>query len=389
MKVHHQLRTFEKILAEYDHKLPLHRFLISYYKQNKQMGSSDRRWASRYLYSYFRLGNALSDLPLVERLAIADFLCNPTLSLVISEYLPSLVSEIEQFLEVKLNHIKEIYKDFNIEQVFPFTETLSATIDKTAFLRSFFIQPDLFIRVKEAHLLLVKNMLADHDVPVNEISPVTLSVSNGTKLDQIISDQHLYHIQDLSSQQTSAFFEPHVYEYWWDCCAASGGKSLLLHDLQPDINLLVSDVRESSLINLEERFRLAGIKKYQKKVLDLLQNNDQVLHDFSFDGILLDAPCTGSGTWGRTPEMLTSFNAQKVSYFNNLQKTIAGNVIKYLKPGKPLIYMTCSVFKAENEDVVAYLLENYPLKLEKMELIKGYNHKADSMFAARLIRQTD
>lgn len=386
MKVHYQIKTFEKILAGYDHKLPLHRFLVNYYKQNKQMGSSDRRWASRYLYSYFRLGNALSDLPLVERLAVADFLCNPTLSLVINEYLPNLVSEIEQSLGLKLKRIKEIYTDFNIEQVFPFVETLSATIDQTAFLHSFFIQPDLFVRIKETHLSLVKNILSNHDIPVNEISNFTLSVPNGTKLDHIIPDQRLYHIQDLSSQQTSAFFEPHIYEYWWDCCAASGGKSLLLHDLQPDINLLVSDVRESSLINLEERFRLAGIKKYQKKVLDLLQNNDQILHNFSFDGILLDAPCTGSGTWGRTPEMLSSFNGRKVSYFNNLQKNIASNVIKYLKPGKPLIYMTCSVFKAENEDVVAYLVENCPLKLEKMELIKGYSHKADSMFAARLIR---
>lgn len=389
MKVHHQVRTFEKILAEYDHKLPLHRFLVNYYKQNKQMGSSDRRWASRYLYSYFRLGNALPELPLVERLAVADFLCNPTLSLIISEYLSNLVSAIDQPLEVKLKRIEECYQSFNINQVFPFAQTLSPSIDKMAFLYSFFIQPNLFIRVKETHLPLVKKMLIDQDIPVNEISPVTLSVPNGTKLDQIISDQHLYYIQDLSSQQTSAFFEPHMYDYWWDCCAASGGKSLLLHDLQPGIDLLVSDVRESSLINLEERFRLGGIKKYQKKVLDLLQNNDQVLHDFSFDGILLDAPCTGSGTWGRTPEMLTSFNEQKVSYFNNLQKTIAGNIIKYLKPGKPLIYMTCSVFKAENEEVVAYLLENYPLKLEKMELIKGYNHKADSMFAARLIKHTD
>ena len=70
-----------------------------------------------------------------------------------------------------------------------------------------------------------------------------------------------------------------------------------------------------------------------------------------------------------------------------LQKAFAGNVIKYLKPGKPLIYITCSVFKAENEDIVSYMEENLPLKLEKMELIKGYHDKADSMFVARFIKQ--
>jgi len=200
-------------------------------------------------------------------------------------------------------------------------------------------------------------------------------------------DQKHYQVQDLSSQKTGVFFEPASWDYWWDCCAASGGKSLLLHDLEPKVQLLVSDVREDSLNNLDERFQEAGIKKYQKKVLDLLQNNDPDLHHYEFDGIILDAPCSGSGTWGRTPEMLYYFDDHKIAYFSKLQKAIAGNVAKYLKEGKPLIYITCSVFRQENEDVVAWIEENLPLKLEKSEVIKGYNDKADTMFAARFIRQ--
>jgi 16S rRNA (cytosine967-C5)-methyltransferase len=94
----------------------------------------------------------------------------------------------------------------------------------------------------------------------------------------VLSDPRLYQIQDLSSQKTGNYFEPHKYDYWWDCCAASGGKSLLLHNLEPNIELLVSDIRENSLNNLQERFQLAGIKKYHLKVIDLLQNNDQILH---------------------------------------------------------------------------------------------------------------
>ena len=193
-------------------------------------------------------------------------------------------------------------------------------------------------------------------------------------------------MQDLSSQKTGAFFQPQKYDYWWDCCAASGGKSLLLHDLEPQIQLLVSDVRETSLNNLDERFQLAGLKKYQKKVLDLLLNNEQELHHYTFDGVILDAPCSGSGTWGRTPEMLHFFDVQKITYFQKLQKTIAANVLNYLKPGKPLIYITCSVFKQENEEVIAYLQEEHHLKLESMEVIRGYQDKADTMFVARLLK---
>jgi 16S rRNA (cytosine967-C5)-methyltransferase len=84
--------------------------------------------------------------------------------------------------------------------------------------------------------------------------------------------------------------------------------------------------------------------------------------------------------------MLYYFDDHKIAYFSKLQKAIAGNVAKYLKEGKPLVYITCSVFRQENEDVVAWIEENLPLKLEKSEVIKGYNEKADTMFAARFIK---
>jgi len=124
-----------------------------------------------------------------------------------------------------------------------------------------------------------------------------------------------------------------------------------------------------------------------KKLLDLTQNPDQVLHDYEFDGIILDAPCSGSGTWGRTPEMIAQFNPQKIEFFQKLQQNIARNVVKFLKPGKPLIYITCSAFKAENEDVVEFLVKELGLKLEEQQVLKGYTNKADTMFVARLSPQ--
>lgn len=386
MRVEHQLKAFEQIFKSYDGALPLHRFLFAYFKRNKQMGSSDRRWASRYIYSFFRLGKALIKEESALRLAIADFLCNQTSSLVIESLLPELKEHLTLSVSEKLELIKSNYQAFELTDVFSFHEELSESIDKTAFLSSFFTQPDLFIRVTGGQLKKIVEVLNKEGVAVGEIGDNTLAVANGTKLDQLLAGQQHYQVQDLSSQQTGAFFEPQMWDKWWDCCAASGGKSLLLHDLEPKIELLVSDVRENSLNNLDERFREAGLKKYQKKVLDLLQNNNQDLHDYEFDGIILDAPCSGSGTWGRTPEMLYYFEQHKIGYFSKLQQSIATNVVKYLKEGKPLIYITCSVFKQENEDVIAYLLENLPLKLEKMELIKGYTHRADTMFVARLIK---
>jgi len=351
------------------------------------MGSSDRRWATRHIYSFYRLGKALQSLTSEERLSIADFLCHDTLSLIVEKNLPDLKENITLPLAEKLSLVKAKYPNFDPKLVYPFHAELSTDIDKEAFFTSFFNQPDLFIRVAAEDASTIVAALKDENIPVKAVSETALAIPNGTKLETILKEGS-YQVQDLSSQHTGTYFKPNKWDKWWDCCAASGGKTLLLHSLEPVIELLVSDLRESVLLNLDERFRLAGIKKYHKKELDLLQNNDQVLHHYQFDGIILDAPCTGSGTWGRTPEMLSFFDERKIKQFAAIQKGIVQNIVKYLKPGKPLIYITCSAFTEENEAVVQHMVDHLPLELEKMELVKGYENNADTMFVARLIKKS-
>lgn len=351
------------------------------------MGSSDRRWATRYIYSFFRLGKAMSGFDQILRLAIGDFLCNATSSLIIDSELPALKDKTGLSVTSKIELITEAYPNFKVIDVFSWNNQLSAEFRNEDFYNSFFTQPDLFIRAQKGQIARLVNELKQQDVGFEVIAEQTIALPNGVKLEKVFPDQKGYQVQDLSSQKTGTFFKPQKWDYWWDCCAASGGKSLLLYDLEPTIELLVSDVRENSLNNLDERFQEVGLKKYQKKVLDLLQNNEQDLHHYEFDGIILDAPCSGSGTWGRTPEMLYYFEGHKISYFVKLQQGIAENAVKYLKSGKPFVYITCSVFKAENEEVVAWMLENLSLELEQMEHIKGYNDKSDSMFVARFIKK--
>ena len=385
MKAIHQLRAFEQILSSYDGALPLHRFLPAYFKQNKQMGSSDRRWATRHIYSFFRLGKSLADLSNEERLCVGEFLCHQTVSAVLAQKFPELADKILLPLNEKIKVIELKYPQFNLQQVYPLANHLSLGLDKSEFCASFFNQPDLFIRVKNADKDEVVFRLNAENIAFKAITDTALAIPNGTKLEAILKEGS-YQVQDLSSQYTGEYFKPKKWDKWWDCCAASGGKTLLLQSLEPVLDLLVSDMRESILQNLDERFRLAGIRKYQKKELDLLKNNDQILHHYQFDGIILDAPCTGSGTWGRTPVSLSFFEERKIEHFAKIQKGIAQNVIKYLKPGMPLIYITCSAFAQENEEVVKFMLDNLSLKLEKMELIKGYENSADTMFVARLIK---
>jgi 16S rRNA (cytosine967-C5)-methyltransferase len=384
MKAINQLKTFQRILDEYPADTPLGKFLPGFYRQNKQMGSTDRRVAGRLVYNYFRLGRALPNLPADERLMVAELLCNTHTNSFLQHFKPEWAACVGFTIDEKINLIKSTYPDFKLEDVFPWSAQLSNGIDRNAFLKSFFIQPDLYIRVNKGFEAQVKAELSKADVIFKDEGNGCLSLPNGTRLDAIFPKKHWFEVQDYSSQQTAQFFKPNKWDSWWDACAASGGKSLLLHSLQPDIKLVVSDIRESILSNLDERFQQAGILKYQKKLLDLTENNEQLLYNYEFDGIILDAPCSGSGTWGRTPEMISQFDQHRTDFFKRLQQSIIPNVTKHLKPGAPIIYITCSAFKAENEDAVDFMVNELGLKLEETQVLKGYERKADTMFVARL-----
>ncbi len=236
---------------------------------------------------------------------------------------------------------------------------------------------------------LQSRLSAGEDLRFRIVSENCISLSNATKVDQVLDIDQEVVIQDHNSQQTGRLLNyaftslgdtsPSV----WDCCTASGGKSILAYDIDPGIELTVSDVRESILANLKKRFQKAGIKKYRSFVIDLEKTNIQhpVLNDQQ-SMIIADVPCTGSGTWSRTPEQLYFFDEKKIDEYAALQKRIVSTVIPQLKSGGYFIYITCSVFKKENEEVVEFIEQNFHLKLQLREILKGYDKKADSMFAA-------
>ncbi|WP_164112536.1 MULTISPECIES: RsmB/NOP family class I SAM-dependent RNA methyltransferase [Sphingobacterium] len=386
-RVLQQVRNFERALTGYDNKEPLARYLTRFFKENRQMGSSDRKMTSRFCYNYFRLGNAYPQSDPVERLILGEFLCEQHSDLVNLRN-KELADSMALPLSEKLS-MANAQKGFALDRLFPIADALSKDIDRDIFFSSHFIQPNLFIRIKRGQEARVKDLIEKEGIQAESITAQTLALANGTKLQNIKGLNGLYEVQDLSSQYTLNFMESNPGENWWDTCAASGGKALMLLDTQPAIKLLVSDIRLSILRNLDERFQQAGIKQpYRKKVIDLtdVDNVKAILQNEQFDGVIVDAPCSGSGTWGRTPEMIQDFDVKKLETFTTLQKQIVTQVIPFLKKGKPLIYITCSVYKSENEDIVNYILTHFAMRLDKMEVIKGYENRADSMFAARLIK---
>ena len=98
--------------------------------------------------------------------------------------------------------------------------------------------------------------------------------------------------------------------------------------------------------------------------------------------IICDAPCTGSGTWSRTPEQLSFFNLNDLEKYSGIQKRIAGNVVPHLKKDGIFVYITCSVFKEENEAVAGFIRDTLHLNLLHQEILKGFDWRADNMFVA-------
>jgi 16S rRNA (cytosine967-C5)-methyltransferase len=129
--------------------------------------------------------------------------------------------------------------------------------------------------------------------------------------------------------------------------------------------------------------RLAGITNYKSFVADLA-HSALTIHHSPFDLIIADVPCTGSGTWSRTAEQLYFFDEKKIDHYSGLQKKIIANVVRSLRPGGFLLYITCSVFKKENEEMIDYIEKEFHLQKLKMESLIGYDKKADTMFAALL-----
>lgn len=388
MRYQSYFNTALSLIRLYDGKVPLVHFLKKYFSEHKKHGSRDRKQITHLCYGYYRLGHALTTLDPEERLRTSIFLCNETAVDWADLFEQDWLAAWSGSLPEKINWLQKQYPDFTVSAIFPWEEELSEGIEPEAFILSHFTQPDLFLRIRPGKEKQVLAKLTNQQIAFSQLQTNCLALANTTKIDSVLDLDQEVVIQDDSSQQVAAFFSlttHHSPLTLWDCCAASGGKSLLAVDSLPDIELTVSDIRPSILRNLKERFQKAGIKNYHSFVADLA-HSPLTTHHSPYHIVLCDAPCSGSGTWGRTPEQLYFFTKDKIAEYAALQKKIISHIISHVGKDGYLLYITCSVFKKENEQQVQAVLESGEFELVKMGALIGYDKKADSMFAALLKR---
>ena len=323
------------------------------------------------------MGKACSDISKEEKILGASFLCETNESLLMENLRPEWNEKIALSVHEKILFLGQ---ENLLQEIFPFQDCLSAGVDREAYCLSLLVQPDLFIRIRPKAKKEVISKLEQSGLQWQLMNEHCVRLKSSDKVADFFELDKEVVIQDANSQQVLDYLQqPGVLEpaignnqlAVWDCCAASGGKSILLMDLlDQKIELTLSDIRASILANLQQRFKSAGISSYGSFVADM--NSDATKPPRSdFDLIICDAPCSGSGTWSRT-----------IQTYANLQQKIVANSLPHLKTGGLFVYITCSVFKAENELNANYIADSLNCKLLHQQLLPGYHQRSDSMFVA-------
>jgi len=366
--------------------LPLAAFLKEHFKKFPKAGSRDRKTISRLIFNYYRTGKLFANLPLNKQLYLADFLCetnpNPLSNYCHSFIHPELSNLQTKTILEKITLLKSIGIEADINHLFPLAKNLSELKKRELFLLSFIQQPKTFIRIRKGKEEEVKNELAalkithtqEPDLPQCLRFDANISL---TELQTFLKG--FFEIQDRSSQQVLNNIQVTDHSFWWDACCASGGKSLMLIEKNKTVRLFATDVRQNILDNYRKRISKVGFGNHETQVANLTQ---PLSTHYSFDGIICDVPCSGSGTWARTPEQLQLFKEEQLIEYTQKQKQIIKHTTNKLRKGGQFIYITCSVFKQENEDQVHYIQTEIGLKLISQQLIEGAEHSSDTMFVA-------
>jgi len=167
-----------------------------------------------------------------------------------------------------------------------------------------------------------------------------------------------FELQDINSQAVGFICSPRPGEKWWDACAGEGGKTLHLADLMDNRGLLwASDRTPWRLTKLKRRAARARVFNYRATLWD---GGPRLPTKTQFDGVLVDAPCSGIGTWQRNPHARWTITAQDVKELSEVQTRLLFNAAVGVKPGGKLVYAACTLARSETLGVVAAFEERCP-----------------------------
>jgi 16S rRNA (cytosine967-C5)-methyltransferase len=333
----------ERIISACSRENPADKVLREHLKAERDILPSDARAVSQTVFNYFRWRGWLDlDAPLNLQIRKARELAN------------NFASDPESFSDASL-----------IERVAPhwLREEMEIT---PAWARVIQSEPTLWLRAKPGQGRVLCEKLGAAKL-MKDLLPDVIHY----KGEEDLFKREEFHagefeIQDIASQAVGWLCAPKPGETWWDTCAGEGGKTLHLSALMQNKGLIwSSDRAEWRLKNLKRRAARAQVFNFRSAVWD---GGTKLPTKTKFDGVLVDAPCSGVGTWQRNPHARWTTSLQDVQELAAIQKQLLAHAAPSVKPGGKLIYAVCTLTRSETMDVVADFNEKFAAEFEPMIL---------------------
>ncbi len=191
------------------------------------------------------------------------------------------------------------------------------------------------------------------------LAPFALRLPAGTAVRRTPAWRRgMIEVQDVGAQVAARLVDARPGQQVVDFAAGAGGKTLALAaDMNNTGQIYALDRSRARLAPIRARLERAGVRNTQIGVVD-----DKTLRQLEgrMDRVLVDAPCSGSGTWRRTPDLRWRYGADDIAGLAARQRALLDEAARLVAPGGRLIYVTCSLFAEENEDVIGAFLAHRP-----------------------------
>lgn len=394
----------------FETQIPFDVVMSKFLKNNRWIGAMDRREIAKFAYDMFR---NFGKLQFYTRNITTNFgrayvlvylrkiLNQKNISEIFSgqKYSPSILSDFEKRFLYTLDSNSEPVPDYatlnypkwmkeSLQKAFPenFEEELSAlNVPADVILRVNTLKTD-----RNTVLKLLKKYGIDAEPTTYALNGVRVHgrMNRGNDLLQ----QGLVEVQDEGSQLIAENCEPEYAKIVVDFCAGAGGKTLALAaSMKNKGRIFAMDKNLQRLQNAQTRCRRAGVNN---TTCMELSSKWIKRHAESADIVLVDAPCSGTGTWRRNPDMRAKFHPNDLQELIAVQNEILSIAATLVKAGGQLVYATCSVLREENEEQIQNFLKNhgqflpkkakYCANREGFMRLSPYRNDTDGFFAAIL-----
>jgi 16S rRNA (cytosine967-C5)-methyltransferase len=227
---------------------------------------------------------------------------------------------------------------------------------------------------------------AGASVERSQIAENAFRISGATTMLRDLSAFGEIYLQDEASQLVAQTLDARPGDRVLDLCAAPGGKTTLIADRTGDKALIIAADRSATRITtITTTAALHQLHSIKPVLLDA--GTQLPFGPESFDRVLVDAPCSGTGTLRRNPEIRYRLSPPDIANFAAAQKQFLHNAAEVLKPGGRLVYSTCSVEPEENEHVTEEFLHTHP-NFTSLKTVRTWPHRegSDGFFMAVLGR---